>query len=132
MSVIPECTRGVGFKDVPKGVFRLYGALRDVWDPIHPGGVVLVHAMPVDGDSLCRVCIVNVYNESLLVGDDESGGRSESVDGIECAERLAIYCLWGRALGAGAAICHWDHLKRKKRVYRREGGREEGREKTRE
>ena len=87
-----------------------------------------MHAMPVDGDSLCRVCIVNVYNESLLVGDDEGGGRSESVDGIECAERLAIYCLWGRALGAGAAICHWDNLKRKKRVGGRDGGRKGQRE----
>ena len=52
-----------------------------------------MHTMPMDSDGFPGVVVTNIYNESLLIGDNESRARGESIDGVEGMESLSIYCL---------------------------------------
>ena len=104
MSVVPEGPRGVCLEDVPEGVLWLYGALGDVGDAVHPGSVVLELSVPVNGDGLCGVFVVEVDNDRLSVRHDEGGAGSDSVDGKEGSEGPPVHRLWWGALGTWAGV----------------------------
>ena len=86
MPMVPEGPRGVCLEDVPEAVLWLYGALGDVGYTVHPGGVVLELSVPVNGDRLCRMFVVDVHNNCLFVCHNEGGARGNAVDGKEGSE----------------------------------------------
>lgn len=69
-----------------------------------------MHSMPMDSDSLPRVVVTDIYNESLVISDNQSRPRSESIDGVKGMESISIYSLWGRALRARTRLIYRDNL----------------------
>ena len=98
MRVIPHCTRRYGLEYVAETGESGDWALCDVVYTVHPGRVILVHAVPVDSKLFIEPHVCDINNDSLVEANNQCWSWDESIYSNEVFLSSRVNCHWCAAV----------------------------------